>query len=112
MLMIKAQLTALGATSTVGTSERVRQNRTNDVAAIFSKMIVLKGQLRAAPDYYTARWPKHGELVNPAAMEEMHSGEGEQEVAWSVSPVLRKKPTQDATHMVVCFGKVFSRPHE
>lgn len=112
MLTIDAQLEALGATRAKGSSDKFRERRTDHVAAIFFKVLILHGQMKAAPDYYRRGWARSGAPVNPTLMEQIHAGQGEQEVMWTVTPVIEKTATQDAEWKLVCPAKVFSRPTE
>ena len=73
--------------------------------------MILKGLMRASPDYYKFEWIDHGEDLIRADMEEVYTSEGEgtQVVAWCVSPRVCVRPTTPNKWGTACPAKVFSK---
>ncbi|KAK3614415.1 hypothetical protein LTR22_027788 [Elasticomyces elasticus] len=101
MLMLDCQLYELGA-----------RNRVNigQLASLIFDALLLKGKMRAAPDYYEVTWAKSGEEFVRANDEEIQGGQGRQEILWYVSPRVRVRGTKDGEWLVCARAKVFTKP--
>lgn len=110
LAIMNTQLEYLGASKAKGDSDVGRKKRAEHLTAIFSRALVLKGLLRAAPDYYMITWPKSGAGVNRDRVEELHPGPGEQEIVWGLSQLVQKRAKPNEEWEVVAQGKVLSRP--
>ncbi|KAK6405476.1 hypothetical protein LTR81_019754 [Elasticomyces elasticus] len=101
LIVLDDQLVKLGA---------VRTGRVNDVTALVSDALLLKGKLRAAPAEYRLQWEESGSLLRPEHAEEIHQGQGKQEILWCVSPRILTKENNDDEWSVAARSKVYTRP--
>lgn len=83
---------------------------TEQVAMVFCKASIFKRQMEVAPDYYRWSWIGSGAALDDKLMEELHESRGEQEVVWTLTPLIEKRPTQDADWQVLCPARVLTRP--
>ncbi|KAK5712187.1 hypothetical protein LTR17_018053 [Elasticomyces elasticus] len=99
MLMLICQLYELGA-----------RNRVNigQLASLIFDALLLKGKMRAAPDYYGLTWAKSAEEFVRAYDEEIHRGQGRQEILWCLSPRVKVRGTKDGEWLVCARTKVFT----
>lgn len=86
------------------------KNITEQVAAVFGKALILRRQMEVAPDYYRWAWIESGAAFENTRMEELHDSTGEQEVVWTLTPLIEKRQTQDAEWQMLCSARVLTRP--
>lgn len=101
-----------GAFQGLQAAEQFYRQSIEDLTSIFSKALVLKGLMEAAPDYYTVSWIQSGAELNREEMKEIHPSEGSsrQVVAWCVSPLVKMRQSMVGEEEMVCEAKVFTRP--
>ncbi|KAK5694952.1 hypothetical protein LTR17_024743 [Elasticomyces elasticus] len=101
LIVLDDQLVKLGS---------VRTGCVKNVTALVSDALLLKGKLRAAPADYRLQWEESGSLLKPEHAEEIHAGQGKQEILWCVSPRVLTRENKDDQWSVVARSKVYTRP--
>jgi len=89
--------------------EAVRKRLSAEVSKIVKKALILRGKMRAAPEYYEWVWAYSGMPFN-ANMEDLRQGNGRREVEWAVTPRIKVKETKESTVWeTVTLAKVFTK---
>ncbi|KAK4901817.1 hypothetical protein LTR27_001589 [Elasticomyces elasticus] len=85
-----------------------------DIASLVLKAFIFNGKLRAAPHHYESKWPRSGAPYDPKRMKEVYESqsEGQQEVLYTVSPLVVFRETRTARQQMAARAKVVTRPKQ
>ncbi|KAK3673843.1 hypothetical protein LTR78_006398 [Recurvomyces mirabilis] len=107
--MLELQLLVLRATDQDNDLPQLRTQMLVDVSRIVKKALILKGRMRAAPEYYDWSWARTGQPFNHL-MEDLRQGSGWRQVEWAVTPRIKVKETKGSEEWeTVTLAKVFTK---